>query len=239
VRQRAQALKAGTDCFVIARMVASHGIYMTSSHLRGVEQFFIDMSDNPDFVLALVERVTQIQIAFTKIYLEACGEYIDMIELPGDDYATNIGMAFSPRMFRRYFKPFLGRIVEAIKNYRPDIFIMAHCDGALQPILQDFIDIGVDAVHPLEPLPSVDHADIKAKFGHMLSFLGGIDIVQALPSTSENVIQEVKRRIRQLAPGGGYILAPANHIQTDVPVENLILLYEAAREHGRYPIKQE
>ncbi len=236
VKKRAQALREGTDKFVIARMVTSHGPYMTSSHLRGTEQFFIDMGQDPDFVLALVGRVTDIQAALLKNYLAACGRYIDMIELPGDDYATNTGLAFSPRMFRTYFKPAIQRLVSVVRNYRAEIKIMAHCDGALEKILPDFIELGIDVVHPLEPLPAMDLAGIKQKYGEQLAFLGAIDIVRALPGTQEDVISEVRTRILQLARGGGYILAPANHIQSDVPLQNLITLYQAARQYGQYPI---
>ena len=84
---------------------------------------------------------------------------------------------------------------------------------------------------------SMDLAAIKAEFGDRLCFLGGIDISHALPGTQQEVVDEVRRRIRQLAPGGSYILAPANHIQADTPPENVIALYEAARRYGRYPIE--
>lgn len=237
VRKRAQALRQGTDYYIIARMVASHGPYMTSGHLRGVEQFFVDMGSNPDFVNALVDKVTDIQVALLKNYLTSCGAFIDMIELPGDDYATNVGMAFSPRMFRNFFKPSLKRLVDTVRNYRPEIKIMAHCDGALEKIIPDLIEIGIDALHPLEPLPAMDPGKVKAEFGDRLAFLGAIDIVQALPGSREEVIAEAKLRIGQLARGGGYILAPANHVQSDVPVENLVTLFQACREHGRYPIQ--
>jgi uroporphyrinogen decarboxylase len=239
VAERAQSLREGTDRFIIARMVTSHGPYMTASHLRGSEQFFIDMGENPDFVLRLVERVTDTLVGLLKNYLVACGPYIDLLELPGDDYATTKGLVFSPRMFRRYIKPSVQRLVETAKNYRADLKVMAHCDGALEPILPDFIDAGIDVVHPLEPLPTMDLAAIKARYGQRLSFLGGIDIVHALPGQKDDVVNEVKTRLRQLAPGGGYILAPANHVQTDVPLENLVTLYQAARQYGRYPLSIE
>ncbi len=238
-RVRAQALKEGTDCFVIARMVTSHGPYMTSSHLRGAEQFFLDMASDEKFTLALIERVTDSIVGLLRGYLEAGGKYFDMIELPGDDYATQTGMAMSPKMFRKYFKPAIKRMVDAIKNYRADINVMQHCDGALTPILPDLIEVGIDVVHPLEPLPAMDLEDIKAKYGDRLAFLGAIDIQHALPGSQQDVIDEVKRRIWQLAPGGGYVLAPANHVQPDVPLANLITLFQAAREHGRYPIQIE
>ena len=89
---------------------------------------------------------------------------------------------------------------------------------------------------PLEPLPGADFSDIKERFGQRVTFLGAIDISQALPGSADDVMAEVQTRIRQLAPGGGYILAPSNHIQADVPPENIATLYWAAREFGAYPI---
>ncbi len=237
VRARAQALKEGTDCFVIARMATSHGPFMTSSHLRGTEQFFLDMASDEKFTLALVERVTDSIVGLLRGYLEAGGKCFDMIELPGDDYATQTGMAMSPKMFRKYFKPSIKRMVDTIKSYRADIKVMQHCDGALTPILPDLIEVGIDVVHPLEPLPAMNLEDIKAKYGDRLAFLGAIDIQHALPGSPQDVIDEVQLRIRQLAPGGGYVLAPANHVQPDVPLENLITLFQAAREYGRYPLR--
>ena len=113
---------------------------------------------------------------------------------------------------------------------------MLHSDGAVTPLLPDILCLDVDVIHPLEPLPATDHAAIKAEFGERVAFLGGIDISHAMRGTKEDVIAEVRRRIERLAPSGGYILAPANHLQADVPPENVITLFEAAREFGRYPL---
>jgi uroporphyrinogen decarboxylase len=237
VRERAQDLKENSNYFVIARMVTSHGPYMTAAHLRGTEQFLMDMSLDENFSQALIEKVTDAIDALLRKYLQAGGEYFDMIELPGDDYATSKNLIMSPSSFRKFIKPAIQRLVNTIKGFRSDMKVMLHSDGMIQPILGDFIEIGVDAVHPLEPLPVVEHSDIKAEFGDQLTFIGAIDIVHALPGNHEDVIAEVKRRIQALAPGGGYILAPANHIQPDVPPENLVTLYDAARQYGRYPIR--
>ncbi len=236
VRDRAGELAENTDYYVVARMVTSHGPYMTASHLRGTEQFFMDMAADESFTQALVGRVTDALCGLMHSYLKACGPFIDMIELPGDDYATQTGMVMSPKMFRKYFKPAIKRLVDTIKGYRDDLKVMLHCDGVLTPILPDLIELGIDVVHPLEPLPAMDLKGIKATFGDRLSFLGAVDIVHALPGSRENIIAEVKQRIRELAPGGGYILAPANHVQADVPPDNLVTLYGAAREYGQYPI---
>jgi len=236
VHDRAQQLREGTDYFVIARMVTSYGPYLTAGHLRGVEQFLMDMVINQDFVNSLVERISHSIENLMRGYIQACGPYVDLVELPGDDYATEKAMAFSPELFRTYFKPYIQRMVEIIKGYREDIKVMLHCDGAYKAILPDLIEIGVDAINPIEPIAAMDPGELKAEFGEQLSFLGAIDIRKALSGTREDVIAEVKLRLQQLAPGGGYILAPTNHIQTDVPVENVVTLYQAAHEFGRYPI---
>ena len=93
----------------------------------------------------------------------------------------------------------------------------------------------MDVIHPLEPLPATDLPAVKERFGDMISFLGGIDISHAMPGTVSDVVEEVKRRIAQLAPGGGYILAPSNHLQADVPPENVVTLFETARSFGLVP----
>lgn len=237
VRERAQRLKEGADCYVIARMVTSHGPYMTAAHLRGTQQFLMDMALNPSFVETLVDKVTGSIDNLLRSYLRAAGPYIDMIELPGDDYATAKSLIMSPQMFRQFFKPALSRLVNSIKSYRDGLKVMLHSDGFIKPLLEDFVDIGVDVVHPLEPLEMVDQQAVKEAFAGRLAFLGGIDIVHALPGGKEEVVAEVKRRIRQLAPGGGYVLAPSNHLQPDVPPDNVVALFEAAREYGRYPVR--
>jgi uroporphyrinogen decarboxylase len=237
VQERAKDLKENSDYFVIARMVTSHGPYMTAAHLRGTEQFLMDMSLDESFAQTLIEKVTDCIDAILQNYLQAGGEYFDMIELPGDDYATSKNLIMSPASFRKFIKPAVQRLVNTIKEFRSDLKVMLHSDGMIQPILADVIEIGVDAVHPLEPLPVIEHSDIKAEFGDELAFIGGIDIVHALPGSKEDVIAEVKRRIQALAQGGGYILAPANHIQSDVPTENIVTLFEAARTYGQYPIQ--
>jgi uroporphyrinogen decarboxylase len=215
-------------------MVTSHGPYQTAAHLRGTEHFLLDLAVNPAFAEALVEKVTTAIAGLLEGYLEAAGPYIDMVELPGDDYAANENLIMSPQMFRHFFKPALARLVETVKGYRPELKVMAHSDGFIQPLLEDFVEIGIDVVHPLEPLAAVDQGAVKERFAGRLAFLGGVDIVHALPGSKDDVVAEVQRRIAQLAPGGGYILAPSNHLQQDVPPENVMALFEAARRYGRY-----
>lgn len=237
VAERARILREQGDYFVVMRMVSSHGPFQTAGDLRGTETFLMDMVDNPDFAYALLEKITSAIDGLLKLAMQAGGKYFDMIELPGDDYAGNAGTIISPAMFRRFIKPCIERFIGTIKEYNPNVKVMLHSDGAITKLLPDLIALGVDVVHPLEPLLATDITAVKEKFGSQITFLGGIDISHAMPGTQEDVIDEVKTRINQLARGGGYILAPSNHLQADVPAENVITLFKAARQYGKYPLQ--
>jgi uroporphyrinogen decarboxylase len=234
---RAQMLCEQTDYFVVMRMVASHGPFQTACDLRGTEAFLMDMGLNPGFAHALLDKVTTAIEGLLKLAMRAGGKYFNMVELPGDDYAGNTNTLMSPAMFRKFIKPRIERLVNVIKEHNPSTKIMLHSDGAIAKLLPDIISLGVDVIHPLEPLAATAIPVIKEQFGRQISFLGGIDISHAMPGTREDVIAETKLRISQLAAGGGYILAPSNHLQTDVPVENVVTLFETAHEFGRYPVK--
>ena len=140
-------------------------------------------------------------------------------------------------MFRRFIKPCIERLIKVIQEHNPGTRVMLHSDGAITKLLPDIISSGVDVIHPLEPLAATDMPAVKEQFGKLVSFLGGIDISDAMPATREDVISETKLRISKLASGGRYILAPSNHLQADVPGENVVTLIETAHEFGRYPIK--
>jgi uroporphyrinogen decarboxylase len=237
VAERARALRENTDYFVVMRMVASHGPFQTACDLRGTENFLKDLVRNPEFAQTLLERVTTVLEKLMTQAMLAGGKYFDMIEMPGDDYAGNTNIMISPAMFRKFIKPCLVRLIKVVKEHNPNTKIMLHSDGAITALLPDIIDLGVDVIHPLEPLPATDLTAVKEKFGKQVSFLGGIDISHAMPGSREDVIAETKCRIAQLAPGGGYILAPSNHLQADVPTENVVTLFETACQFGKYPVQ--
>lgn len=236
VAERASLLRQETDCCVVARMITSHGVFQTACDLRGTAEFMLDLALNEAFALRLLERITGTINGLLKHYLEAAGANIDMIELPGDDYASNENLLISPVMFERFIRPALVRLVTTIREHNPDIKIMLHSDGMITKLLPAFIEIGIDVIHPLEPVPAMDLSAIKAAYGDQVSFLGGIDIAHALPGSRADVVAEVQARIAQLGSGGGYVLAPSNHLQADVPPENVVALAEAARRFGQYPL---
>lgn len=234
--ERAQLLRGQTDYFVVMRMVASHGPFQTACDLRGTETFLMDMAINPAFAHALLDKVTTAMEGLLRLAMRAGGRYFDMVELPGDDYAGNTNLLISPVMFRKFIKPCIERLVKVIKEHNPNVKVMLHSDGAITKLLPDIIAMGMDVIHPLEPLQAIDIPAIKEQFGKQVTFLGGIDISHAMPGTREDVIAETKLRISQLGSGGGYILAPSNHLQSDVSVKNVVTLFETAHQFGKYPI---
>ena len=236
VHERAKHLREQTDYFIVARMVMSHGVFQTACDLRGTVEFMTDMALNEEFAFSLLDRITDTLVGLLKGYLDATDDYIDMMELPGDDYAANENLLISPAMFRRFIKPALIRLITTIKRHNPDLKIMLHSDGMIGKLLPEFIELGIDVLHPLEPVPALDQAAIKAKYGKQLAFWGGIDISHAMRGSTADVVAETRERIAQLAPGGGYILAPSNHLQADIPVKNVVALFESARKYGTYPL---
>jgi len=233
VAERAESLK-GSRYFIVGRMVVSHGPFQMACDFRSMENFMMDMVLDPEFAKALLARATDLICGMTRNYLIAAGDVMDMIELPGDDYGGNDNLVFSPRLFRQMIRPCIERIVNCVREFRPDIKIMFHSDGAVGRLIPDFIDMGIDVLHPLEPVSGMDPVQVKAEYGNEISFLGGVDISHAMPGTIKDVRADVDRCIKDLAPHGGYILAPCNHLQADVPPENVIELYSYAKQAGIY-----
>ena len=127
-------------------------------------------------------------------------------------------------------------LIKLIKDHSPHIKVAYHSDGVMTAFMSRLIEIGADIFHSTEPLPAWDLGEIKTEYGDKITFMGGIDIREALQGSEEGVIAEVKTRLKEMGAGGGYILAPSNHVQWDVPPENLFALYRAGREYGRYPL---
>jgi uroporphyrinogen decarboxylase len=236
LRERARYLRDKTDYAVAARAVASYGPFEQACQLRGTEQFMMDLLTNEDFAAALLDRIVDVLCRWLEIYLDIISPYVDIMELPGDDYASQTAPLISPRLFDKYFKPRWQRLINLVKQASSRIYVLFHSDGAVAPFIPSLLEAGVDILHPLEPVPATEMATVKREYGHQLSFLGGIDIKQAMTRSEEEVVAEVRRRIGLLAEGGGYILAPSNHLQPDIPQANVVALFQAARKYGRYPL---
>jgi uroporphyrinogen decarboxylase len=212
-----------------------YGVLTQSIYLRGMENFFMDLVINKEFALALLQKVLEYHVNIYVRYLEEVGAFINIVHT-ADDLGTQTGPYFSLEMFREMIKPKEKVFFDALKN-TTEAKVLYHSDGAISSYIEDLIEIGVDILNPVQPSEAMDPVALKASFGDRISFHGGIDQHRVLPQGSVgDVEREVKKRIRQLAPGGGCILAAAQTIMPEVPGENVVQMFRTAREYGTYPI---
>ena len=237
LKERARRYYEETDYAVVAKAVFDGSGFMERCYcMRSIDDFFIDMIENEDLVRFMVDKFCENEIQMWDMYLDAVGPYIHITQRLSD-LGTQTGLFISPEHYRKYFKPADDKVYRFIKSKAPHVKIWFHACGAIEPLIGDFIDLGVDILNPVQPLCfGMESEKIKAKYGDRLCFHGGIDLQRAMPGSLEDVREEVKRRISAFAPGGGYILAAANHIQKDTPAENIVGLYRFAKEYGQYPL---
>jgi uroporphyrinogen decarboxylase len=201
-------------------------------YLRGLERVLCDLVTDKDFAHAYFDKLLGwIQVAGRQFV--SLG--VDIIWI-GDDVGAQNRMLISPELFREFLKPRYARLFAEWKSINPRVKIAFHSDGYIYPIIADLVEIGLDILNPVQP-KSMDPARVKKDFGRRLTLWGTVDIQEVLPfGTPQEVAEEVKLRLRTAGPGGGLILAPAHNIQPEVPIENILAFYEAARRYGRYPI---
>ena len=206
----------------------SGGVFEFSWGLRGMERFLIDLIKKPELAEAIMRKWADFWIERNRKVLEAADGRIQ-IAWTYDDVGTQTGPMISPRMFREQIKPHHVRMNQALKEF--DVTIMFHSCGSIVDFIDDFIDMGIEVLNPLQPRATgMDLAKIKATYGDRICLHGGVDIQQTLPhGTTEEVAAEVQDLIRVLGVGGGYVLAPSHALQADTPPENIVAMYEAAR----------
>jgi len=228
-----------TDYSITATTAVSGIMFEIAMYLRGPEQFLMDLYLNKRFAHKLIEKITEISTQTYIYYIKPIEKYIDWIE-----YSEDFGLqdrAFIPKeIFEEFFiKPHI-KMFEAVKKVAPGAKTFLHTCGSVRELIPCFIEIGVDILNPLQPSAKyMDSFEIKKEFGRDLVFHGGIDIQHAICGTREQASMEAKKRIEAFAPGGGYVFAPTNHMQPDIPVENFIEIFKVAREYGKYPISTE
>ena len=195
----------------------------------------MDVIINSEFVSALLYKLLEINLAGTGKFLDAVGKYIQVFRT-ADDMATQSGLLISPATYRSLIKPIYKRYYEFVKS-KTDAKIFYHSCGNVVDLLDDFIEIGLDIINPVQVSAMCDTSELNARFGDKLVFWGAIDTQYVLPKGSaQDVEEEVKGRIRELSPGGGYVAAPVHNLQPDVPPQNIIAMANAVQRFGQYPI---
>lgn len=234
LRERARDWWDNTDFAITATSATSGTIFELCQYLRGIEQFFIDLYEEPEFAQALINKVTDLLIELNVYYLEAVGPYIEWLEF-SSDFGTQNAPFISPALFEEFMLEPHRRLFAACKKAAPNVKIFLHSCGSVKLLMPQFIEMGVDIQSALQPLAKdMDSAGLKDSFGDKLIFHGGVDIQQALTGTLADTEADVKKRIDAFGRGGGYILSPSNHFQTDVPIENFFRMYELGKTYGVY-----
>lgn len=232
LREQAEQLHEQTD-YVIGADGIKGGILQTCLWLRGYDKFFLDLAMNRDYADALLDKVLDLYCRMYTSYFKEVGDYVDIVYIT-DDLGTQVSLLMSPKMFREQVKPKFKAFNDHLKMHS-SAKIMFHSDGAIDPLLEDLIEIGVDIINPVQTSTKglEDTLSLKEKYGDRLCFHGAIDVQQIMPNATVDQIRlEVARRIHDLGTGGGYILAPCHNIGYDIPVENVVALYQAAQEYG-------
>lgn len=231
--EHTQELYKNTDYALVARM-PSWGLFDIACQLRGMEQFMVDMMTEPAIAHLLIEKILESQMDFYSMLLDRSGKFVEMVETC-DDYGSQNGLLFSPALFKQIIKPYRLQLNNLIRKKAPDAKIFLHCCGGIFDLIPDIIDTGVDVINPIQPnAAGMDAGRLKEIYGNDICFHGGIDTQKALLGSKSELIPEVKKKIDLLSEKGGYIVAPANHIMSDVPPENIIALYETAKTYRRY-----
>jgi uroporphyrinogen decarboxylase len=213
------------------------GVYEQSYWLRGLEPLYRDMGGNRGYVEALAERVLEWLLEFWDLVLEEVGPYVHVVEL-SDDLGGQHGPLFSPDLYRKVYKPRHRRLTELIHS-KTEAKVFLHCCGSIRWALPDLIEVGMDIINPVQvSAKDMETDQLKREFGRDIVFWGGgADATWVLPFGSpDDVREEVKKRIGDLAPGGGYVFGSIHNIQAEVPPENVVAMFETAYEYGGYPV---
>lgn len=234
---REQALQYRARGFAVVAQPNCQGVFEQANWLCGFERLLTDIMADPDFTRALFEKITRNQERFAKDYYGTVGDSVDIVQL-GDDFGTQNCPFISDEVYREMIRPYQMRYHAAIRA-GTNAKLFHHSCGSVYRLLKSMIESGIQILNPVQLSAAEMDADrLKAEFGDRLVFHGAIDVQKVLPVKSPREIrEEVRRVIRALAPGGGYILAPSHNIQDDTPPENIVAMYDAAVEFGSYPIR--
>jgi uroporphyrinogen decarboxylase len=199
------------------------------------ENFLMMLAAEPKKAARLLDMLTEIHLESLPQVIQAVGDAVDILQM-GDDLGMQTGMQVSPEMYRRFFKPRHQKMYRYVKD-NSDMAVFLHSCGSMSAVIADLIDIGVDIINPVQTSAvNMEPKRLKDEFGQHITFWGaGIDTQRVLPNaTPEEVRKAVKERMDIFAPGGGFVFTQIHNIMADVPPENIVAMFDAALEYGKY-----
>jgi len=235
LREQARYFYENTDYALVGNAIIGGGIFEQPARIMGLENFLMALVAEPRFADRLMGQITEIYIESCNNYLEQVGEYLQVCTY-WDDLNGQDGWLISPDIYRKMIKPKQRRLLEAIKS-KTGAKIYYHGCGAVYNLIPDLIELGFDILNPVQvSARGMNTRRLKEEYGQDIVFWGGgVDTQHVLPfGTPEKVADEVKRRIDDLASGGGFVFAAVHNIQALVPPENIVTAFETALEYGKY-----
>jgi uroporphyrinogen decarboxylase len=236
LRVRVETLREETD-YAIFPEIGGPGMFEGAWFLRGMEQFMVDMLADRPVAEALLDKVLEVMQGFYDAYLDEIGDLIDIVPT-GDDLGGQGGPLLDPQLYRSLIKPRQKELIQGIKA-KTNAKVFFHICGDFTPFIDDLIEVGVDIVNPIQVTAlNMSTAELKSRWGDRIVFWGGgCDTQRVLPfGTEEEVRTEVRTRIHDLAPGGGFVFTQVHDIQAHTPPKNIVAMIDAVREFGAYPI---
>ena len=229
---RIEHLRRTTDSALVLHLPSP--FVHKSQYLMGFADWFTNIALAPRLMETLFDAVLELSMAQAKAVLEVAGHLVDVVNV-SDDVADQNGPIISPRAYRQLIAPRHRAYFELIRA-RTAAPILYHSCGSLYVLMEDLLALGIQALNPVQVSARDMETDrLKREFGDRVAFWGGVDTQRVLPfGTPDDVRAEVRRRVRDLGPGGGYVLGAVHNIQAEVPPENICAMFEAAREFGRY-----
>jgi len=214
----------------------SAGILEMYLWTRGFMDGYADFIGRPALSQKIMRRILDMQLAYWEKMFDLLGDMIDVVQL-ADDFAGQQDMLISPSSYRRYIKPLHKELFDFVRSRgRAKIFL--HSCGSIRRVIPDLIEIGLDIINPVQvSAAGMDSAELKREYGRDLVFWGGGVNTQRVfdeNHTPEEVREDVKRRITDLMPGGGFVFATVHNIQGNVPPENIMAMWETLQEYGTY-----
>jgi hypothetical protein len=191
------------------------------------------MYDDPELVDAVMTHVADYYMGVSRRIFEASGDAIDVFFI-GNDFGAQTGPMISPKLFRRFILPHLKRLADLGHEYGK--VVLLHCDGSIRALIPDMIAIGIDGLQSVQPLCYGMRLDqLKADFGHRITFMGGIDTQLLIEGSAEEARNLTLSVLQTMMPGGGFIASPSHdYLLPETPVENVIIMYETIKQCGAY-----
>jgi len=226
--QRAKKLHEEGRYVVIAEH-PYYGILELGMWMCGYGDFLMRMALEPDFVKVFFDTVCQLQLKVAEQYYSVLGPYIDLTT-SGDDFGTQRAPMISPAMFDELISPYFSARIARTKQLA-DCYYWHHSCGSVHDLLDNLISCGVDILNPVQTSAAkMEPSRLKADFGRRIVFWGGVDVQQFLPQATVRQVKDgVSALIEVLGADGGYVMAPAHNMQSDIPPENIAAWVEAVK----------